>query len=475
MKKFRAAVLVFCIFILVPQYSFADWTKLKLDGFAENSDSDGDNITDAGDNCPGVYNPDQSDNDTDGYGDVCDSSSAFAVLDTSLESVIIFDNATGDNATNTTITVGINDLGNYWTMRNAGDSGWLIKGQETGGAFAIWHLDTSGTLRGKIPATEGGIFYAGLRNGTIVQNDYYTGVLTQTSSGGVLLKTINVWDDVKVQESDNRTWHHTGDIAGLTSGGFVVVPESGRLAAGGSGSTPLLCFYNNTLNLQSVVDINAQHCTLISLSGMLSGGGFAALGNKDGSNLITNLFYFNDGGELLQDRDITVDVPTYDFKNYLISAGSDGGVTVSLYSGSKIWVYQMDVQNVAAAAMHDVSFNSSINSPLIYDLSGMGIYRIGGIGGSPTGSMVPWVTTTTTTTPGSRCPAIKVLGVDNPELENLRDFRDSKLAHSAVGRKVIQIYYSNADNINAALERSPELQAVARRVLAVIAPMVGNK
>ena len=44
MKKFRAAVLVFCIFILVPQYSFADWTKLKLDGFAENSDSDGDSI-----------------------------------------------------------------------------------------------------------------------------------------------------------------------------------------------------------------------------------------------------------------------------------------------------------------------------------------------------------------------------------------------------------------------------------------------
>jgi hypothetical protein len=43
-----------------------------------------------------------------------------------------------------------------------------------------------------------------------------------------------------------------------------------------------------------------------------------------------------------------------------------------------------------------------------------------------------------------------------------------------VGRKVIQIYYNNADSINAALERSPALLAVARRVLEVIAPMVGK-
>jgi hypothetical protein len=75
----------------------------------------------------------------------------------------------------------------------------------------------------------------------------------------------------------------------------------------------------------------------------------------------------------------------------------------------------------------------------------------------------------------SSCPAKKVLGADNPKLENLRDFRDSKLAQSAVGRRIIGIYYNNADSINAALERSPALRAVTRRVLEVVAPMVGRK
>lgn len=39
----------------------------------QNSDSDGDGIADASDNCPVLPNPDQSDSDGDGIGDVCDS------------------------------------------------------------------------------------------------------------------------------------------------------------------------------------------------------------------------------------------------------------------------------------------------------------------------------------------------------------------------------------------------------------------
>ena len=83
-------------------------------------------------------------------------------------------------------------------------------------------------------------------------------------------------------------------------------------------------------------------------------------------------------------------------------------------------------------------------------------------------------TTTTTTSGGGGCPFTSVLGEDNPKLENLRDFRDSSLAKSAVGRKIIQIYYNNAESINAALESSPALRAVTRTVLEVIAPMVGK-
>jgi hypothetical protein len=73
-----------------------------------------------------------------------------------------------------------------------------------------------------------------------------------------------------------------------------------------------------------------------------------------------------------------------------------------------------------------------------------------------------------------KCPATKVLGSDNPQLENLRFFRDSKLSKSYIGRRIIGIYYNNADSINVALESSPALRAVARRVLEVIAPMVGK-
>ena len=98
---------------------------------------------------------------------------------------------------------------------------------------------------------------------------------------------------------------------------------------------------------------------------------------------------------------------------------------------------------------------------------------------STTTSQLPSSTTTipatTTTTIGGPCPAKKALGEDNPKLDNLRDFRDSRLAQSAIGRKIIQIYYNNAESINAALDRSPALRAVTRSVLEVFAPMVGKK
>ena len=77
-------------------------------------------------------------------------------------------------------------------------------------------------------------------------------------------------------------------------------------------------------------------------------------------------------------------------------------------------------------------------------------------------------------TNGAPCPATKVLGAENPALESLRTLRDSTLAQSVLGRRVIQMYYTNADSINAALDRNPALRALARRMLEVIAPLVGK-
>jgi len=85
---------------------------------------------------------------------------------------------------------------------------------------------------------------------------------------------------------------------------------------------------------------------------------------------------------------------------------------------------------------------------------------------------MPVTSTTTSTVSAGPCPAKKVLGENNPKLENLRNFRDGKLAHSAVGRRMIQVYYNHAGSINAALERSPALRAVTRRLLEIIAPMM---
>jgi hypothetical protein len=76
---------------------------------------------------------------------------------------------------------------------------------------------------------------------------------------------------------------------------------------------------------------------------------------------------------------------------------------------------------------------------------------------------------------GKKCPFVNLLGNDNPNLANLRSFRDKTLAKNAIGRKIISIYYNNAGSINTALDRSPALRSLARKVLEVIAPMVGEK
>jgi hypothetical protein len=90
--------------------------------------------------------------------------------------------------------------------------------------------------------------------------------------------------------------------------------------------------------------------------------------------------------------------------------GGDGGVTISRYNQSMLWVYH--------------------SPPVACNFSGMGVSSIGGIGGSYRGStepsetttttMPPEATTTTTTVSAVPWPASKVMGEANPELKNLR-------------------------------------------------------
>ncbi len=95
--------------------------------------------------------------------------------------------------------------------------------------------------------------------------------------------------------------------------------------------------------------------------------------------------------------------------------------------------------------------------------------------GVKTNCVEPTTTTTvptTTTTVAGPCPAQKVLGDDSQDVESLRAFRDGSLANSALGRKLAQIYYNNADGINAVLDRSPVLRRFAGKALRAAAQFV---
>jgi len=72
----------------------------------------------------------------------------------------------------------------------------------------------------------------------------------------------------------------------------------------------------------------------------------------------------------------------------------------------------------------------------------------------------------------STCPAAKVLGDEDPRLAQLRDFRDKVLAKSALGKRIINSYYNNADSINAALEKNPILKAYSYQALQSFIPVL---
>jgi len=78
---------------------------------------------------------------------------------------------------------------------------------------------------------------------------------------------------------------------------------------------------------------------------------------------------------------------------------------------------------------------------------------------------------TACTTSGG-CPATKVLGEADPRLATLRQFRDTVLAKSAFGKRIINIYYNNADAINASLDKSPILKAFSSKAIKAFIPVV---
>jgi len=149
--------------------------------------------------------------------------------------------------------------------------------------------------------------------------------------------------------------------------------------------------------------------------------------------------------------------------------------TTDVFSSGAAWVVEFGVGSDFHDRKTDNNYIRAVRGGCALSGSSTTTSVSGGDETTPATTTVPFSTTTTSVWTDGTCPLTKVLGGDNPKLENLRTFRDSTLAQSALGRKLIQIYYNNADSINAALDRKPALRTVARRVLEVIAPMVGNQ
>jgi len=112
------------------------------------------------------------------------------------------------------------------------------------------------------------------------------------------------------------------------------------------------------------VNISPSNITIYMLVGM-PGGGFTVIGNTDGGDYSSHLFYFDTSGALINQRDIRGDIPsisTKNFTNFSISATTDGGVIVTELYQSKVWVYH--------------------SPPVEIDLTSKGVTSIGALGGS---------------------------------------------------------------------------------------------
>ncbi len=76
------------------------------------------------------------------------------------------------------------------------------------------------------------------------------------------------------------------------------------------------------------------------------------------------------------------------------------------------------------------------------------------------------------TTPPGPCPAQATLGEDDQRLDTLREFRDDVLAKSALGQKLIALYYKSGDAVVEVLEKNPELKQYAKEFLETILPYI---
>jgi len=72
-----------------------------------------------------------------------------------------------------------------------------------------------------------------------------------------------------------------------------------------------------------------------------------------------------------------------------------------------------------------------------------------------------------------KCTISFVLGDDDPRLDTIRRFRDEVLANSAVGKKLIEMYYKNDERIMEILENHSSTKEIAKNILEALIPSMG--
>jgi hypothetical protein len=197
---------------------------------------------------------------------------------------------------------------------------------------------------------------------------------------------------------------------------------------------------------------------------------FGALGaDYDEKTLAVNTFWYNPGTGLLQDSDIKFN------SSYAWSTDSSATAydvqTLALHElGHALSLDDLKSSGDTAKVMYGFCNQGQIKRSLTQDDKDGITYLYGDGTGTTSTTTVPSHTTTTSIpVPSVVCPAETVLGLDNPDLDSLRALRDGPLARSAAGQKLIQMYYDNAESINAALERSPAMHSMARKFFEAIA------
>jgi hypothetical protein len=407
----------------------------------------------------------------------------------------------------------------------------MVKGCPLSGCgsdnWIIWNLNPDLSTINIINDLGPGPFSAGIASGNFVAGNVYSGIIDLYDTDGSIIDSTNVWEE---EEGWPYEYTNLGEIAGLSSGGFVVPPEGGYSAASGH-YTPYLYFYDNDLTLINKVDITSHNLHLFNLEGLIDGGFAATCADSGDTDQVESLCYFNQDGQLTNKIDITEDIQgSRAYMRIFIAGLRDGGVMLSEYGTSRVLIYQSPPEELDLREYGESRGVVTHFPPEELDLSSYGVKKIGSIAGNvfapgsspssssttttpstdpttsttinssitttveqnttttkPSATTVITTTTTTvlppapttstfptTTTVTGLCSAGQLYGEHSEETVLLRHIRDNVLAQTPEGQEVIKLYYQWSPAIVKAMEANEAYKEDVKEMVDGVLELMGG-